>query len=152
MTWKPHVTVAAIAERDGRFLVVEEEADGRIVFNQPAGHLDEGETLIAAVIRETLEETAWHFEPQAVTGIYLYPSSDNGMTYLRICFQGRCTSKLPGHTLDTGIIRALWLSRDELAGLDNQLRSPMVLACIDDYLAGNRYPLESLKYLPDPGL
>lgn len=147
MTWKPHVTVAALAEREGRFLVVEEEADGRVVYNQPAGHLDEGETLLEAVRRETLEETAWRFEPSAVLGVYRWHNPRNGYTYLRVCFIGHCDAHEAQRPLDTGILRALWLTRAELAELGAQLRSPLVLRCVDDYLAGKHYPLALLTDL-----
>jgi NADH pyrophosphatase NudC (nudix superfamily) len=140
MDWIPHLTVAAVIESEQRFLLIEEDSDGLIVFNQPAGHWDEGETLIEAVIRETLEESAWHFEPQAITGIYQYTSPINQITYLRLCFCGRHYNYEPNRALDTGILRAIWLTREEVANLSN-LRSPMVLRCIDDYLAGIRYPL-----------
>ncbi|MDM8560146.1 NUDIX hydrolase [Candidatus Parabeggiatoa sp. HSG14] len=140
MDWTPHLTVAAIIEHEQRYLLVEEKSDGLIVFNQPAGHWDEGETLIEAAIRETLEEAAWHFEPQAMVGIYQYTSPVNQITYLRICFSGKHYSYEPDRTLDTDILRTVWLTRDEVANLNN-LRSPMVLRCIDDYLAGIRYPL-----------
>jgi len=142
MIWKPHVTVAAIVEHQGKFLMIEEVAEGKAVFNQPAGHLEDGEDLITAVIRETLEETARHFIPAAITGIYQWTSPRDGNTFLRICFNGHCDEPDPGRALDQGIIRALWLSRDEL--LDLPLRSPLVLRGIDDYLAGKRFPLELL--------
>lgn len=148
MIWTPHVTVAAVAERDGRFLMVEEEDDGRIVLNQPAGHVDPGESVPAAVIREALEETAWRFQPSAIVGIYLWTRPSADVTYLRIAFCGECTEHEAGRTLDQGILRAVWLSRDELAEREAQLRSPMVLRTIDDYLAGRRYPLALLTYLP----
>jgi 8-oxo-dGTP pyrophosphatase MutT (NUDIX family) len=143
MDWTPHVTVAAIIIENQRFLLVEEESDGLIVFNQPAGHWDKGETLIEAAARETLEETAWHFIPQAVIGLYQYTSALNGFTYLRICFSGQHHSYEPHRALDTGIVRTVWLTRDEVAK-SNKLRSPMVLRCIDDYLAGLRYSLPIL--------
>src|SRR3990172_7453068 len=114
MIWKPHVTVAAVVEREGRFLFVEEEADGRVVINQPAGHLDEHESLVTAVVRETLEETAWHFAPESLLGVYRWQNGRNGATYLRFAFTGRVTEHDPGRKLDHGIVRALWLSPDEL--------------------------------------
>lgn len=144
--WQPHVTVAAIIEADGRFLLVEEESDGLVVINQPAGHWDAGETLVAAVIRETLEETGWHFIPQAITGIYQYTHPRIQVTYLRISFCGVVGTHETGHPLDIGILRTLWLRRDEVA-TQNHLRSPMVLRNIDDYLAGIRYPLSLLTVL-----
>lgn len=148
MTWRPHVTVAALVERDGRFLVVEEEADGNIVYNQPAGHLNEGESLVEGVARETLEETAWHFQPSSIIGIYRWVSPANGHTYLRVCFNGNCDKHEPTRALDTGILRAVWMTRSELCQLDQQqLRSPMVMRCVDDYLAGKHYPLTLLTEL-----
>lgn len=139
----PHITVAAIIESDQRFLLIEEESDGLIVINQPAGHLDMGETLIEAVIRETLEETAWHFIPEAIIGIYQYASSLNGISYVRIAFCGQVHSQESDRPLDTGILRTLWLTRQEIA--QQQLRSPLVLQCVDDFLNGQRYPLSLLK-------
>lgn len=147
MIWKPHVVVAALAERDGRFLFVEEEADGRVVLNQPAGHLDEHETLINAVIRETLEETAWHFVPDALLGVYRWQSSANGATYLRFAFTGKVTHHDDTRALDKGIIRALWLTPDELAAQRDRHRSPQVMRCVHDYLAGIRFPLDALNEL-----
>ena len=147
MSQKPHLTVAAVVENAGRFLMVEEEADGRVVYNQPAGHLDDGETLAQGVARETLEETAWHFQPEAIVGIYRWSSSTNGITYVRVCFSGRCHVYEPDRTLDSGIRRALWLTRAEVSALGDQLRSPMVLLCIDDYLAGKTYSLSLITEL-----
>jgi len=142
--WHPHVTVAALVEREGKFLMVEECIDGQTVLNQPAGHLEAGESFIEAVIRETREETAWRFIPDALTGIYHWLHPDNGDTFLRHCYAGTVTDHQPEQALDDGIIRALWLSREELEQQQN-LRSPMVLKCIDDYLADQRYPLELIK-------
>jgi 8-oxo-dGTP pyrophosphatase MutT (NUDIX family) len=149
MIWAPRVTVAAVAEQSGRFLIVEEQAEGRIVVNQPAGHLDQGEGLLRAVVRETLEETAWHFEPSAVVGVYLWTSPESRLSYLRVAFAGRCTTHEPARPLDRGILRALWLTRDELLQRRAQLRSPMVLRTVDDYLAGRRFPLDLLHNLDD---
>ena len=144
MVWKPHTTVAAIIERDNKFLMVEELVNKERVFNQPAGHLDPNEGLIDAVIRETLEETAWHFTPEAITGIYLWKHPDNGESFLRVAFCGNCDNHQPQQALDDGIIQAVWKSRDELIQLQQQLRSPMVIGCIDDYLAGKRFPMDML--------
>lgn len=148
MIWKPHATVAAIIERDNKFLMVEELIRGERLFNQPAGHLDPDESLIDAVIRETQEESAWQFIPEAVTGIYLWKHPDNGETFLRIAVSGSCTNHDAQQALDDGIIEAVWKSREELAQDSHKLRSPMVINCIDDYLAGKRYPLDMLINVP----
>ena len=148
MVWKPHTTVAAIIERDNQFLMVEETAGNQLVYNQPAGHLDPDESLIDAVIRETREETAWLFEPSAIVGIYLWKKDgrenikDPDASFLRFAFCGQCSDFDENQSLDDGIERALWISKDELLERSNQLRSPLVLQCIEDYLAGKRYPLE----------
>ena len=144
MIWKPHTTVAAIIERDNKFLMVEEVVHSERVFNQPAGHLDADESLIDAVIRETREESAWQFIPEAITGIYLWKHPGNGESFLRVAFCGSCQNHDPAQELDDGILHAVWKSRDELIQLEHRLRSPMVINCIDDYLAGNRYPLNML--------
>lgn len=146
MQWKPNVTVAAVISKDSRYLLVEEYSDNCLVINQPAGHLEEGESLVQAVQREVLEETAWHFTPQAATGLYLYPSPENEITYLRICFHGQCHGHRPQQALDTGIVRTLWLTREEIAAQPERMRSPMVLQCIDDYLRGHTFPLDLLSY------
>lgn len=146
MVWKPHVTVSAVAVRDGRFLMVEELVEDRPVFNQPAGHLDEDESLVEAVMREVLEETAWEFVPEHVTGLYLW-KSNGGRTFLRINFFGHCLRQRAERDLDDGILRAVWMSRAELVAVGDRLRSPMVLRCLDDHLAGRRYPLDVLTHL-----
>lgn len=147
MVWKPHVTVSAVAEQDGYFLVVEEDVSGRLVINNPAGHLEEDESPLAAVRREVLEETGWTFEPDAVTGLYLWKNPASGRTFLRINFAGRCIEHDPHRLLDEGIRAALWLTRNELVAQTARLRSPMVLRCIDDYLAGRRFPLDVITHL-----
>lgn len=147
MTWKPNTTVAAIVEQDGRFLLVEEETDEGIRLNQPAGHLENGETLLQAVVRETNEETAYRFEPQALLGIYHWKHPKKDITYVRFAFIGKASDHNPAQALDTGIIRALWLSRNEVIGRQHELRSPQVLTCIDDYLAGQSFPLQVLTHL-----
>ena len=144
MVWKPHTTVAAIIERDNKFLMVEELVNNKRVFNQPAGHLDSDESLIDATIRETFEETAWNFMPEAITGIYLWKHPDNGESFLRVAFCGTCDDHQPQLSLDDGIIQAVWMSRDELVSIQQQLRSPMVIDCIDDYIAGRRFPMDIL--------
>ena len=145
--WLPCLTVATIIEREGRFLLVEEYADGEeLVYNQPAGHLDEHETLAAGAIRETLEETAWEVDVSAIVGVY-YWTHPKGHTFVRTCFSGTALYYHPNQPLDDGIARTVWLTRNEVAALGPKLRSPMVLRCIDDYLAGKRYPLELFSYL-----
>jgi len=139
---RPELTVAAVVERRGRFLVVEERVGGRLVLNQPAGHVEAGETLLAAVVREALEETAWTFAPQATVGIYLSHRTTSERRYLRVAFTGLVSRHDASRTLDTGIERTLWLSRAELAAQPARLRSPMVLRAIDDYQRGMRYPLD----------
>jgi len=150
MPFRPDVTVAAIIERDGRFLMVEERAARRIVLNQPAGHLERDETLEQAVVRETLEETGYALVPEAVTGVYLWPHPTIDRTFLRIAFCGAASGPDPERKLDRCIIRSRWMTRDELAGRPNALRSPLVLKCIDDYLAGARHPLTLLNCLNIP--
>jgi 8-oxo-dGTP pyrophosphatase MutT (NUDIX family) len=151
MAPKPELTVAAIAERDGRFLIVRERAARRIVLNQPAGHLEDGESLVEAVVRETREETGREFRPESVTGLYLWRSSAR-RTVLRVAFAGRIGERDPSLALDRAIIRTEWLGRDELDARGGELRSPLVLRCIDDYLRGARYPLVLLNMLPQaPG-
>lgn len=147
MQWKPNTTVAAIAEKDGRFLLVEENINDKLVFNQPAGHLEHGESLIEAVKREVLEETAWEFEPEYVVGVYLYPNPHNiEITYLRFCFYGHCSNEYKEQALDEGILRAAWLSPEEIENERERMRSPLVTRCIDDYLKGNRYPLDIIHH------
>ena len=141
MTWAPHVTVATIIERDNRFLMVYEEADGKKVYNQPAGHLDPNETLLEAAIRETLEETGWAIKLTGIVGINLYTAPSNGITYFRTTFIGEAISHDPSRTLDTGIIEAVWLTYEEIFARQEQLRSPMTLHIIDDYRAGKHFPL-----------
>jgi 8-oxo-dGTP pyrophosphatase MutT (NUDIX family) len=143
--WKPSVTVAAIIERDGRFLFVEEDADGRRVLNQPAGHLDPGESLAAAVAREVLEETAHRFTPTALLGVYrwIYPQKD--VTFLRFAFRGRLDGAEQGRALDKEIIALHWLTPQELAARRAMHRSPLVERCVADYLAGRSFPLELLS-------
>ena len=147
MAFNPEVTVAAIVELDGRFLMVEERITGRLVLNQPAGHLENGETLVAAVVRETLEETGWTFEPAAVVGIYLWRPPQAQRTFLRIAFCGPALSHDAARALDHGIVGTRWLTREQLAAMGPRLRSPLVLRCVDDYLAQVRYPLELLTHL-----
>jgi len=145
--WKPNVTVAAIVENEGRFLMVRENTDQGIRYNQPAGHLEQGESLGCAVVREALEETGWRVAPEALLGIYQADAAHADITYMRFAFICRAIEPVSGYTLDQGIIEALWLTRDEIAALGDQLRSPSVMRCIDDYIEGHRYPLELLQTL-----
>ena len=151
MIWKPSVTVAAIIERDRKFLLVEEETSDGIRFNQPAGHLDPGESLIAAAAREALEETAHEFTPNALIGIYMsrYVSSrtKEEVTYLRFAFAG-VLGAAHDRPLDEGILRTVWMSRDELIATQEMHRSPLVLQCVDDYLAGRSHPLSMIHTHP----
>ena len=147
MSWRPDLTVAAIIERNGRFLFVEERVGPRMVFNQPAGHVERGEHLIEAVIRETLEETAWTFVPQWLLGVYMWDAPDRQRSFLRVAFGGDVHSYDPHRKLDRGILRTVWLSRDELVTRAERLRSPMVLRCVDDFLADRRYPLDLLQQI-----
>ena len=146
MIWKPNVTVAAIVERDGKFLLVEEKTGDGILFNQPAGHLEVRESLVEAVIRETLEETAHHFTPEYLVGIYQWRHPHKDITYLRFAFGGNITSFEPDRPLDKGILRADWFAHDEIQTGTARHRSPLVLQCVDDYLAGKRYPLELVTH------
>lgn len=145
MRWTPHVTVAAIAEREGALLFVEEAIQGRLVLNQPAGHWEEDESLTEAVTREVLEETGYDFAPEALVGIYRWRVPDRDLTYLRFVFAGRVGTLPSRATLDRNILRALWLSPEELQTEHARLRTPMVLRGVQDYLAGRRFPLEILN-------
>jgi 8-oxo-dGTP pyrophosphatase MutT (NUDIX family) len=143
--WKPRTTVVALCERDGRYLLVRESVNGDIVFNQPAGHLDPDETLLQAVVRETMEETRYRFTPTALQGIYRFkPDSEDNRTYIRFLFRGEVGERIDG-PLDQGIIAAEWLSYDEVCACRGQHRSPMVLQCIDDFRSGPGYPLDVLS-------
>lgn len=146
MEWYPHVTVATVVERDGLFLLVEEFGeDGRLVYNQPAGHLEQGESLTEAAVREALEETGWHIEVDGLVGIALYKASSNGVTYHRTTFFGRALQHEPERPLDEGIERAVWLSADEIAAAGNKLRSPMVAEVVRLYQSGQRHPLSIIS-------
>lgn len=147
MNWKPNTTVAAIIEQDGRFLMVEENTTEGVRINQPAGHLDQGETLLQGVIRETLEETAHDFTPTALLGIYLWQRPAKDITYLRFAFVGKLGLHYPALGLDDGIIRAAWMTIEELRASQAIHRSPQVLKCVEDYLAGQRFPLALLSHL-----
>lgn len=145
--WTPHVTVAAVIEQAGHFLMVEEIAEGAHVYNQPAGHLEHGESLTAAVIREVLEEAAVHFRPNGVVGIYRWINPSNHETHMRIAFHGKINGREPGRPLDEGILAPHWMAYEEIADLGAALRSPMVLGCIDDFRRGQSYPLDLMRDL-----
>ena len=144
--WRPNVTVAAVIEKDGRFLLIEEKSGGAHVFNQPAGHWEPGETLAQACAREALEESACRFAPEYLLGIYRWTAPEKNVTYLRFAFSGEILGHEPERKLDKGIVRAVWMTIDEIRELGPRHRSPLVLRCIEDYLAGRRYPLELLVH------
>ncbi len=146
MIWKPNVTVAAVIEREGKFLLVEEETAQGLRFNQPAGHWEPNETLEQGAAREALEETAWHFKPQHLLGIYRWHSDKADVTYLRFAFTGEVTGHEPERALDKGIVRTVWMTPDEVRATQEHHRSPLILRCVEDYLAGKRYPLELLVH------
>ncbi|MGP1665222.1 MAG: NUDIX hydrolase, partial [Rhodanobacter sp.] len=146
--WRPHVTVACVIANSDRYLMVEEEVHGQIAYNQPAGHLEDGESLPAAALRETLEETGWTVALQSLVGVYQWHSTEHDEGVVRFCFAAQALSHDATRPLDAGIRRALWLTRAEIAALGERLRSPLVLRSIDAWLAGQRLPLETLDYLP----
>lgn len=146
MIWKPNVTVAAVIELDGKFLMVEEETAEGVRFNQPAGHWEADETLAQGAAREALEETAYHFTPEWLLGIYRWRHPRQDITYLRFAFAGRVHGHEPQRQLDSGILRAVWLSQEEIRATAERHRSPLVLQCVEDYLAGTRYPLELVTH------
>lgn len=139
-TRRPAVTVAAIVERDGRYLLVRERTRSGLRFNQPAGHLERGETLAGAAARETLEESGWRVEPTALVGIYRWQAPDDGSTFLRFAYAARPIDRAGAPTLDEGIVEVHWLDYDEIVARRDEHRSPLVLECLDDYRAGRRFP------------
>ncbi len=153
IVWKPAVTVAAIVERERRFLLVEERTRDGVRINQPAGHLDPGESLLAGCARETLEETAHPFVPTQLLGVYLFrqargADAPDDVTYLRFAFVGELGERVAGRALDAGILRVLWLTVDELRARAHEHRSPLVMRCVEDYLRGQRYPIDLLYTHP----
>jgi phosphatase NudJ len=147
--WKPNVTVAAVVERDGLFLLVEEDTSDGILLNNPAGHLDPGETPEQGVIREALEETACQFTPEGFLGMFLSrfrrTRTGEDITYLRLAYYGSASEPDPKLTLDTGILRTVWMTADEIRACPERHRSPLVLECIEAYLSGQRYPLSIVQ-------
>jgi len=152
--WKPSVTVAAIIEQGGRFLLVEEETTEGLKLNNPAGHLEPGETPAEGCAREALEETAHAFRPTELLGIYLSrfqrATTGDDITYLRFAFRGELGAHHPERALDAGIVRTLWMTADEIRQCQPRHRSPLLLRCLEDYLAGRRYPLSAIY--TDPGV
>jgi NADH pyrophosphatase NudC (nudix superfamily) len=149
MTWKPHVTVAAVIEKAGLFLLVEESTSIGQVYNQPAGHLEAGESLITAVKREVQEETAWQFEPKSLVAVQLWRKTPEFPSFLRFCFTGDIHSHNPEQALDEGILNTHWLSYADIVTRSDSLRSPLVLLTIDQYLKGDHYPLSILHSFLD---
>lgn len=147
MKFAPDITVAAVVERDGSFLLVEERIRQRLVLNQPAGHVEDRETLLEAVIRETREETAFKFEPQSLLGAYLWRNPANSQTTMRFAFVGVVTDHDPRQALDYPVVRSLWLKREDLVAAATRLRSPLVMRMIDDFESGRRLPLDSVACL-----
>ncbi len=145
--WSPHVVVACVVERDGRFLIVEEQVNGQLLLNQPAGHWEQNESLIDAAKREALEETRWEVAPTDLLGLYHFDPPGLGYGFLRVAFAATALRERPELPLDAGIQRALWMTRGEIAASGARHRSPMVLRCVDDFLAGKRYPLDFIAHL-----
>lgn len=145
--WRPHVTVACVVPQGDRYLMVEEEVSGRLAYNQPAGHLEDNESLLSAAVRETVEETGWTVKLQHLIGVDQWRSTEHGDAVLRFSFAATPLSHDPNRPLDTGIRRALWLTRAEIVALGPQLRSPLVLLSIDAWLSGRRLPLSTLGSL-----
>ncbi|HEY9133578.1 MAG TPA: NUDIX hydrolase [Dyella sp.] len=142
--WHPHVTVACVVADGDRYLMVEEKVAGRMVYNQPAGHLDQGESLVSAAVREALEETGWEVEPLHLIAVHQWVSPEHGDDVLRFSFAARAVRHHPARPLDKDIERAVWMTREEIVALGDRLRTGMVLASIDAWLAGQRLPLSAL--------
>ena len=144
--WYPHLTVASIAIKDGKYLLVRESSNGKTVINQPAGHVEKGESMIEAVIRETLEESGWHFEPKYISGIYQF-IPENGETYLRFTYYGDISKSEAALRLDPVIEEVIWMSKKEMLEMKHKMRSQAVLQCITDFESGNRLPLDVVQQL-----
>src|SRR5690606_11378523 len=153
--WTPSVTVAAVIERNGRYLLIEEHTPEGLRLNNPAGHLDPGEGPEQGVAREALEETAHTFTPTALVGVYLSrfqrEATGEDITYLRFAYCGTVGDQVPGQALDTGIVRTLWMTPEEIRASTERHRSPLVLRCIEDHLAGVRYPMDLVVTDPSVG-
>jgi len=147
VTWTPHATVAVVVHQDNRFLMVEEMRDSLPVFNQPAGHVEAGESIIQAACREALEETGWQVEPASLLGLYTWRAPANGVTYYRFCFVADAIEHKTNE-LDSDILAAHWLDLETLRAPETRLRSPLVMRCIEDYLSGRRFPLSFISELP----
>lgn len=145
MIWKPHATVAAVIEDQGRYLFVEELIGGRVQLNQPAGHLEPGESLLDACIRETIEETGLRVQPIFLLGVYQW-RADSGESYLRFAFGAKVEHAIADAVLDQGILRPLWLTAEEAAAREHEHRSPLVMACLHDHRAGKRCPLDLIRH------
>ncbi|MEY3515966.1 MAG: hypothetical protein RIS67_183 [Pseudomonadota bacterium] len=145
--WQPDVTVATVVERDGRLLMVEERVGGKLVYNQPAGHLEPDESILQAAIRETLEETGWKVSLTAFIGAYQWKAPETGRQYLRMAFAAEPLQHDAGRTLDEGIVAAHWMWPSEIDALTDRHRSPLVARVIADYLNGSRHPLNLLQSL-----
>jgi 8-oxo-dGTP pyrophosphatase MutT (NUDIX family) len=143
--WTPSTTVAAIIERDGRYLLIEEQTREGLRLNNPAGHLEPGESPVDGVAREALEESGCRFQPTHLVGVYLSrfqrPRDGQDVTYVRFAFTGTVSDPVPGAVLDEGIVRTLWMTPDEVRASRERHRSPLVLRCVEDHLAGVRHPL-----------
>ena len=148
LIWRPDVTVACVVPRADTFLLVEEHVRGQLVLNQPAGHLEPNESLCDAAVRETVEETGWTVRLSGLVGIYQWSNAATDSHFLRFAFAAEALVHDPLRRLDQGIVRALWLTRDEIAAEHARLRSPMVLRCVDDFLAGKRHALDGLVAMP----
>lgn len=145
--WQPDVTVASVVVRDGALLMVEEDVSGRLVLNQPAGHLEPNESLLEAAVRETLEESGWDVEPTALVGIYQWKSPSDGRHFLRVALAAEPVRFHPERALDDGIVRALWMTPAQLQAASARHRSPLVWRAVNDFLAGCRHPLSALAQL-----
>jgi len=150
MGWTPDLTVAAIIKREQTFLLVEERIGNALVLNQPAGHVERNESLLAAVVREVREETAWRFTPEALVGIYTWRNPRSGRSTLRFAFSGTVDDHDADQPLDPPVIATHWLSRAQIQSQPQRLRTPMVLRCIDDYLAGQRFALSAIAAVAEP--